>query len=57
MSSEASRSESVRDGESAGLLREGTYCKERERFLPSENWKIDLITSETSGDLVLDSPN
>ena len=27
---EASRSESVRDGESAGLLRDGTYCNEIE---------------------------
>ena len=44
------RSESVRDGESAGLLREGTHCNERERLLLSENWTIDLITSETSGD-------
>ena len=47
---DASRSESVRDGESVGLLQERTYCNERERFRMSENWKMDFITSETSGD-------
>ena len=50
MSSKVSRSESVRNGESTGLLWEGTYCNERETFLLSENWKIDFITSETTGD-------
>jgi len=49
MSSEASKSERVRDGESARLLLEGTYCKESERFLLNENWKIDFTMSETSG--------